>query len=39
VRNDWELIYGVVAEQSFSMLPKNKDYEWVLQTLGDALRR
>jgi hypothetical protein len=39
VQYDSELIYGVVGEQFLSMLPKNQDYEWVLETLGDALRR
>jgi len=39
VRNDCELIYGIVGEQFFPMLPKNQDYEWVLETLGDAIRR
>ena len=36
-RKDWELGYGVVGEQFFSM-PKNQHWEWVLETLGDALR-
>jgi hypothetical protein len=39
VQNDWELIYGAVGEQFLLMLPKNQDYECVLETLGDALRR
>jgi hypothetical protein len=36
VQRDWELRWGIVGE-FFSMLLKSLDWEWVLETLGNAL--
>jgi hypothetical protein len=38
VPKDWEVGFGVIGDEFFSILPKFMDWDTLMGTLGDALR-